>query len=133
MKKITLMLAGLGIAAAALPATVSAAPAQGYARVPAPGQGYARAQTPWENINVRQAGLEQRINQGIRSGALSRNEAMRLRAEFRALSRLEVQYRRSRPGLTMAERRDLDRRFDALAARIRYQKHDDEGRRGRRW
>ena len=123
MKKFTMMIAGLGIAAAALPATVSAAPVQGYARV----------QAPWQNINARQARLEQRINQGIRSGALSRNEAVRLRAEFRALSRLEMQYRRSRPGLTMAERRDLDRRFDALSARIQYQKHDDEGRRGRRY
>jgi Skp family chaperone for outer membrane proteins len=122
MKKFTLMLAGLGIAAAALPATAQAAPVAGYASF----------QAGWQNINARQARLDQRINQGIRSGALTRGEAARLRNEFRALSRLEAQYRRSRPGLTMAERRDLDRRFDALSARIRVQKNDRQDR-GRRW
>ncbi|UZK67617.1 hypothetical protein [Sphingomonas sp. M1-B02] len=118
MKKFTLMLAGLGIAAATLPATVSAAPAPGYASVQA-----------WQNINARQQRLETRINQGIRSGALSRAEATRVRNEFRALSRLETQYRNSRPGLTVAERRDLDRRFDALSARIRTEKQDRNNRR----
>ncbi|MCD2324088.1 hypothetical protein LQ953_08700 [Sphingomonas sp. IC-56] len=120
MNKFALMLAGLGIAAATVPATAMAAPAPGY------------AQAGWQNINARQARLESRINQGIRSGALNRNEATRLRNEFRALSRLEAQYRRSRPGLTLNERRDLDRRFDALSARIRVQKNDRDHR-GRRW
>ncbi|MBO9621197.1 MAG: hypothetical protein J7500_00650 [Sphingomonas sp.] len=110
MKKFTLLVAGLGIAAAAVPVAASAAPAP--------------AAQAWHNINGRQANLEARINQGIRSGALSRAEATRLRNDFRALERLEAQYRRSRPGLTLAERRDLDRRFDALSARIRVQKHD---------
>lgn len=116
MKTFTLMLAGLGIAASALPMTAaSAAPAPHY--------------QAWQNINARQANLYARIDQGVRSGQLSRTEAARLRAEFAALNRLEAQYRRSRPGLTLAERRDLDRRFDVLSAKIRYQKHD----RQRRW
>lgn len=121
MKKITLMLAGLGIAAATAPAAI-AAPAHGYAAV----------QAGWQNINARQARLDARIDQGIRSGALTRREATQLRAEFRALARLEAQYRRSRPGLTVAERRDLDRRFDRLATKIRIEKHDRQDR-GRRW
>lgn len=123
MHKFALMLAGLGIAAATVPATAIAAPLQGY------------SQGGWQTINARQARLESRINQGIRSGALTRNEATRLRNEFRSLSRLEAQYRRSRPGLTLNERRDLDRRYDALASRIRDQKHDRDhrGNRGRRW
>ena len=120
MKKFTLMLAGLGIAASAVPAAAIAAPAPMF-------------QAGWQNINARQDRLEQRINQGIRSGALSRSEAVRLRNEFRQLARLEARYRATRPGLTAWERRDLDRRFDALAARIRYQKHDNEVRGGRRW
>ena len=103
MKKITLMLAGLGIAAAALPATAIAAPQPGFASF---------QRGAWQNINARQNRIENRINQGIRSGALTRGEAMRLRTEFRQLERLEAQYRRSRPGLTVAERLDLDRRFD---------------------
>lgn len=114
MKKITLMLAGLGIAAATVPATAIAAPAPGYAKV----------QSGWQNINVRQARLERQIDQGVRSGALNRREATQLRNEFRALERLEAQYRRSRPGLTVAERRDLDRRFDRLAMKIRVEKND---------
>lgn len=118
MKKIALMLAGLGIAASAVPMTAAmAAPAA------------APAFQAWQSINARQARLDARIDQGIRSGALTRREAAGLRAEFNALMRLEAQYRRSRPGLTLAERRDLDRRFDALSARIRIEKHD----RNRRW
>lgn len=118
MKKFAILLAGLGIAAAAVPATAFAAPAYGAM------QGGA-----WQNINARQDRIEARINQGIRSGALSRREATQLRAEFRSLGRLEAQYRRSRPGLTVAERRDLDRRFDALSARVMIEKHDRNGNR----
>lgn len=125
MKKLAILLAaGLGVMAASAPAT--AAPA-------APNHGYGYAQGgAWQNINARQARIEARINQGIRSGALTRPEAVRLRARFRSIANLEAQYRRSRPGLTLAERRDLDRRFDALERSIRVQKNDRDHR-GRRW
>lgn len=120
MKKFTILLAGLGMAATAIPATAMAAPApNGYAFV----QG-----GPWQNINARQNRIENRINQGIRSGALTRREATQLRAQFRDIARLEARYRASRPGLTLAERRDLDRRFDALERSIRIQKNDRDGR-----
>ncbi|MET0248003.1 MAG: hypothetical protein ABW182_14730 [Sphingomonas sp.] len=124
MKKFTLMIAGLGIAATAIPATAMAA-------APAPGYGYVQGGA-WQNINARQARIENRINQGIRSGALTRPEAARLRNEFRQISRLENRYRASRPGLTMAERRDLDRRFDALERRIRIERNDRNHRGGHR-
>jgi hypothetical protein len=122
MKKFTIMLASVAVAAAAMPAIATAAPAPNYGFV----QGGA-----WQNINARQARIEARINQGIRSGALTRREAVQLRAQFRAIANLEARYRASRPGLTMAERRDLDRRFDALERSIRVQKHDYDHR-GRR-
>ncbi|MES2989481.1 MAG: hypothetical protein V4808_16420 [Pseudomonadota bacterium] len=128
MKKFTLMIAGLGIAAAAIPATAIAAPA--------PQPGYSAQGGAWQNINARQNRIENRINQGIRSGALTRSEATRLRAQFREIARLEARYRASRPGLTVAERRDLDRRFDSLERSIRIQKNDrdDRGRgNGRRY
>lgn len=105
MKKFAIVLAGLATVATSVPAMASAPQA-------------------WQNINARQARLDARIDQGVRSGALSRREAVALRAEFRALNRLEAQYRRSRPGLTVAERRDLDRRFDRLSAKIRIEKRD---------
>jgi len=113
MNKLAIVFAGLATAVVAVPA--AAAPA------PAPWQ------QGWQSINQRQANIDRRIDQGIRNGALNRNEAQRLRIEFRDLNRLEQQYRRG--GLSMAERRDLDRRFDRLAQRVRTQKHDRQGRR----
>lgn len=88
----------------------------------------AASAAPWQSVNARQTKLEARIDQGVRSGALNRNEASRLRTDFRALSRLEANYRRSN-GLSARERLDLDRRFDALSARIKVQKQDRQHRR----
>jgi hypothetical protein len=84
----------------------------------------------WQSINQRQANLDQRIDVGVRNGALTRSEAGRLRAEFNDLVRLEARYRSSY-GLSVSERRDLDRRFDALSQRIRYERHDNDDRRDR--
>jgi len=42
-----------------------------------------------------------------------------LRAEFNGIARLEAQYRRSN-GLSLSERRDLDRRFDLLRTNPRF-------------
>ncbi|MDX3899855.1 MAG: hypothetical protein QHC40_05010 [Sphingobium sp.] len=88
----------------------------------------AASAAPWQSVNARQAKLEARIDQGVRSGALNRNEASRLRTDFRTLSRLEANYRRSN-GLSARERLDLDRRFNALSARIKVQKQDRQHRR----
>lgn len=81
----------------------------------------------WQSINQRQANLDRRIDQGVRNGQLSRREAVRLRAEFNQIARLEARYRRG--GLTQWERADLDRRFDRLSAQIRYERRDHDGRR----
>lgn len=82
----------------------------------------ASAQT-WQSINQRQATLDARIDAGVRDGSLTRSEAVRLRSQFRDIARLEAHYRASY-GLSLAERRDLDRRFDALSAQIRFERHD---------
>ncbi len=78
----------------------------------------------WTNINQRQAQLDARIDAGVRNGSISNQEASRLRAEFQTIARLEANYRRG--GLTNAERADLDRRFDALSARIQADGRDDD-------
>lgn len=78
----------------------------------------------WENIDRRQDRLFRRIDTGVRNGDLTRREASRLRADFNALLRLEANYRRSGGGLSVAERRELDRRMDALSARIKDERHD---------
>ncbi|MBX3480519.1 MAG: hypothetical protein KF842_08960 [Caulobacter sp.] len=109
MKKIVLA----AIAASALAAT--AAPALA---------------APWQSINQRQANLDRRIDQGVRNHSLTRAEAARLRAEFRQIARLEARYRASH-GLQAWERQDLDRRFDILSAKIRYERHDRDHRRYR--
>lgn len=110
MKKIAMMIAALGVATTALPATASA------------------QQSNWVSINQRQANLDRRIDQGVRTGELNRAEASRLRAQYRDLAVLERQYRRSGNGLNLGERRDLDRRFDRLLQRIRVQKNDRQAR-----
>ena len=76
MKSLKLMIAGLGIAAAAIPTVVSA---QNYGG--------------WQTVNARQANLDRRIDMGIRNRSLTRAEGARLRAEFRQISRLEQRYR----------------------------------------
>ena len=110
MKRTLLALAAL--------ATVAAAPLAAQA-------------APWQSVNQRQANLEQRINQGVRNGALTRSEATRLRSEFRSITRLETSYRRSN-GLSMRERADLDARFDRLSRQVMAEKHDRNDRRDHR-
>jgi len=95
---------------------------QGYDRTY--DRGYERGGR-WVSINERQARLNQRIDQGIRSGQLTRAEAYRLRAEFRRIAYLESRYRHSN-GLNGWERADLDRRFDALAAQVRFERRDGD-------
>jgi hypothetical protein len=84
----------------------------------------------WTSINERQANLDQRIDNGVRNGDLTRAEADMLRADFNRLAHMEVDYRTSAPGLTLAETQDLDRRFDALSQRIRVERADTERRGG---
>jgi hypothetical protein len=81
----------------------------------------------WQPINQRQAQLDHRIDIGVRNGSLTRREASVLRAEFNQIARLESNYRRD--GLSMRERADLDRRFDSLSQRIRYERNDRQDRR----
>jgi len=114
---------------AAVSATALPAAAQSYGHHPAPHGPVANAgYGNWQSINVRQASLDRRIDQGVRNGALSRREATRLRSDFNGLLRLEANYRRG--GLTAWERSDLDRRFDRLSAQIRIERRDRDNRRG---
>ena len=114
------------VPAVVLAAASVAAPsfAQSYHR-PAP---QAVSYGSWQSINARQANLDRRIDQGVRTGQLSRREAGRLRAELNSVQRLEAGYRRG--GLSGWERADLDRRLDRLAAQVRYERRDWDNRRG---
>ena len=111
MKRVILSLvACASLAGAALPA---------FAQGPRP--------SDWQPLAQRQDQIERRIDNGMRNGELTRREARDLRQQFNGLLRLEDRYRRD--GLNFRERSDLERRYDALAARVRFEKHDDQFRR----
>ena len=86
----------------------------------------------WQPINQREANLERRIDQGVRSGELTRVEAAQVRTQLRDLERLEARYRRTGGRLDMRERADLDRQFDRLSQQVYAQKHDRQDRHDRR-
>lgn len=113
MKKIVLALTAASALAAAVPAM--AQPYGGHDR-------YGRGD--WTSINQRQAQLDRRIEMGVRNGQLNRREASRLRNEFYDIARLERRYRAN--GLSSWERADLDRRFDILSAKIRWERRDND-------
>ena len=126
MKKILLSIAAVSaIAAAAVPAMASA---QAYGPDRGPDR-YDRGHDRGYGQSDRVARLDQRIDMGIRSGSLTRNEAWRLKGDLRETARLQARY--SRNGLNGWERADLDRRFDRISAQIRYERHDRDRDRDR--
>jgi hypothetical protein len=88
------------------------------------GRGWTDNRGQWVSLERRKMQLDRRIDQGLRNGQLTQREAARLRFEFNQLARVEYRYRRG--GLTPAEMADLDRRFDVLAAQIRFERRDGQ-------
>lgn len=109
-------------AAVALGAALPAA-AQSYRHAPV----YESRHDGWRSIHQRKYNLDRRIEQGVRTRQLSPREAARLKDELNGLVRLERNYMRG--GLTRWERQDLDRRYDRLAAKIRFERRDHNNRR----
>ena len=81
-----------------------------------------------ESFRVEQYQQRQRINQGLRSGELTRHEASRLYGRHAALNREYVRDRRDGYGLTRVERRKLDAQQDRLSGSIYHQKNDRQHR-----
>jgi hypothetical protein len=92
------------------------------------GWGYGSRPGQFVAISRRTEWLDRRIDEGQRRGTLSRREANDLRDELDDLTNLERRY--SRNGLSRWEMSDLDNRFDALAARIRFEQRDYNNRPG---
>ncbi|HEY4031259.1 MAG TPA: hypothetical protein VGM25_12995 [Caulobacteraceae bacterium] len=110
MKRVVLsLIAAASLAGAAVPA---------FAQGPRP--------SDWQPLAQRQDNIEHRIDEGMRSGQLTRREARGLHEQFSGLLRLEARYRRD--GMTPRERADLEHRYDALADRVRFDKHNDRVR-----
>jgi len=109
-------------AAVAIGAALPAA-AQSYRHAPV----YESRHDGWRSIHQRKYNLDRRIDQGVRTRQLSVREASRLKSELNSLVRLERAYQRD--GLSRRERMELDRRYDALSAKVRYERRDHNGRR----
>ena len=88
--------------------------------------GWGRDNDP--RVNRMQAQERNRIEQGIRSGQLTRGEADRLVAEQRSIQAEERRYRADGV-LTRAERTDLTRDLNAASRHIYNETHDAQTRR----
>lgn len=76
---------------------------------------------------VRQREQQVRINQGVRSGELTRREAVKLEAQHHQIRR-EIKKARADGRITPAERAKIARKQDRLSKRIYRQKHDGQVR-----
>ena len=127
MKKLLIPTLAVAVASAALPAAAQSYNGAYDRHGPSRGHGYEQNDYGWNAIAQRKHNLDRRIDQGVRNRQLSHREASRLQDELDSLVRLERQYMRG--GLTRWERQDLDRRYDRLSAKVRYERNDYNGRR----
>lgn len=91
------------------------------------GLGQADAGTRDPRVNARQQNQHQRVNQGVRSGELTRREAGALAREQRDIRQLEREYK-SDGTLTRSERVDLHQEQNQASRHIYNQKHDAQDR-----
>jgi len=97
------------------------------------GTGVAQAYSPWSSdIERREAAQERRIEQGIRNGSLTREEARRLNAQQSRIDQMERNARRD--GFVSPREAAEIRRAQASAGRSIYREtHDGEGRGRHYW
>ncbi len=81
----------------------------------------------WNNLNQRQMQFNNRLNQAVQERRMTTRAAANLRLEFANIARLERQYRVSRPGITQAERADLNMRFNRMEANFRASVSNNNG------
>ena len=127
MKKLLIPALAVAVASAALPAAAQSYNGAYDRHAPSRGHGYEQNYNGWNSISQRKYNLDRRIDRGVQSRQLSYREASRLRDELDSLVRLERSYMRG--GLTRWERQDLDRRYDRLSDKVRYERNDYNGRR----
>ena len=80
------------------------------------------------SVDRRQANQEQRIQQGARSGEITRFERQRLEAEQARIRQLE-RHAKSDGYVSPAERARLNAAQNAASRHIYQEKHDDQSRR----
>ncbi|HET9131573.1 MAG TPA: hypothetical protein VFO86_11525 [Terriglobia bacterium] len=85
----------------------------------------ARPKTP--AIDRREHNQQERIRQGIKSGELTRREAVRLE-EQEAKIRVNEKFAKADGKITPAERERLEKELNRTSQNIYEQKHDDQDR-----
>ena len=78
-------------------------------------------------VNARQANQTARIQEGVKSGELTRPEAQELRTERRDINGLEQGYK-SDGTLSKDERQTLHQELNQQSKEIYEEKHDDQTR-----
>jgi len=81
------------------------------------------------SVDRREARQDHRIDQGVKSGQLTGEEAAKLRQEEKNIRQEEQQYKADGV-LTKEERKDLQKDLNAVSKEIRQEKHDGETRPG---
>lgn len=80
-----------------------------------------------KNVNAREHRQKERVEQGVRSGQLTKDEAKKLRAQQREIRQEEKQYRADGK-FTKEERKDVQRDLNQASKDIYKEKHDAETR-----
>ena len=127
MKMIYTTLAAVSALAVAAP--VAAQPKPDHRSAPQSWNGDRSAPQSWYGDRQNTHQLQARFDAGVRSGAITRREAMPLRTQLRQLTQLERQY--SRAGFNDWERRALRERSRALNMNITAAERSGNGRFGR--
>jgi hypothetical protein len=114
MKKLIIALAATSALTVAFPAMAQSGGYGGYGN---------------SNVETRADQLQVRLQAGVRSGDITRAEAMPLREQLRQLTRLEMLY--ARDGISGRERADLQQRINSLRQGIRMAERNGDSRYGR--
>jgi hypothetical protein len=80
------------------------------------------------SVNAREREQQARLRQGLRSGALTGREYVRLEAQEARIRAEEFRYRHNDGVLGPRERADLQRDLNVESGRIARQKHDGQVR-----
>ena len=78
------------------------------------------------SVNARERAQQARLREGLRSGALTGREYVRLEAQEAHIRAEEFRYRHNDGALGPRERADLQRDLARESARIARQKHDGQ-------
>ncbi len=81
-----------------------------------------------DNIKKREKRQQQRINEGVESGELTKKEALKLEAKEAKLHREIKKDRKDGGGLTKKERAKIHAKQDKLSRQVAKQKHDKQKR-----